>query len=361
MLALFRANNPIAVFGLLLVALVAICGPMLFFDVSEYWPERFGVPSADFRPGNMPEIQSAVNEAGAIEAEPFYIDPLWPFYSPAWNLPSWPGLIPGILTALLIWFQALLFQSALRQEKTFSTTGYRAAAVYVLAAASLQAWFTPALVGMTFLVAAFRRLVPIQPEHDADKALYDVGLFIGLAGLLYLPFTLFVLFGFLAFLILRSPNTRELLLFISGLVTLPILFVVAEFVWNDLNAWWFYRWFYPILDPAKFILELFVPGFIAMLVLLAGLLYTQSRYAKRLIQVRKIIRMASVFLLFALALLLSPEGWIVLALPIAFYGDHLLEDLEEPLAVEAGGWVWLAVIVAAQVIRPQLLAGLGAG
>jgi hypothetical protein len=91
---------------------------------------------------------------------------------------------------------------------------------------------SPMLMANTFLLFAFGLIVKILVRREATNQVFEMGLYIGIATLFYLPATLFMVWAFLALLFYTGATIRHHLLGLFGSL-FPLLMVLLYFYMND--------------------------------------------------------------------------------------------------------------------------------
>lgn len=147
------------------------------------------------------------------------------------------------LTAyFLIIFQAIYITFVTNRRQLFLEKNYVVGAVYlILMNVSFDlAKLSPALMAVTFLMIATNSfLKQVESREGVADDIFEVGLFIGLATMFYLPVAIFLVWVILAALFFTGANFRQLVLIILGFL-LPILAVVIYFFFtNDFDLFLF--------------------------------------------------------------------------------------------------------------------------
>ena len=126
-----------------------------------------------------------------------------------WN-PYWS-------TSIII-FQAIVFQRTINRYELMGPLGNMPFFIYTLFLhISLDFWVpSSALLGLTFLILAWREIIKQQSTLLVDDRVFLIGLFIGAAGLCYPSYYLFIFWGFLSLLIYSGINIRQILLVLVG-------------------------------------------------------------------------------------------------------------------------------------------------
>jgi hypothetical protein len=289
-----------------------------------------------------------------------------PVVSAFWQMLALPHgsftLFSGIVILLLILLQAFMSNALMLRHKVIQPVSFTGAAAFVLISASLGSHFLQPVLASCFLLFSFRLFLNSQGDDRADRQLFDAGLFTGLAALIHFPFWTFILFGFAAILILRSPSTRDVLIFLSGFFVVALLTFTLLYTWMDPVSWaqqqfqfghFRFRQPFGVLDLSWFILPLVIP----ILVLLAAVFMIQSRYMKSLIQVRLFMRLILAYGVCALlSLIVAPDpqmsSIVALFLPISCAIGYWMHYLERAWILEVAHFFWLISVLVLQWLPP---------
>ena len=167
----------------------------------------------------------------------FYSGPTAPeLAGPAYDLlfhpvNQWP-IFSVVLGLFLIIAGALLVNNIFNVHEYAQRETYLPAFVYFMIGCSALEWvyFNPIFLGNVLLLLSLRRFLRIYRTANATAMLYDAGLFLALACIVYPPFVCVAPFIWVAMYQLRSASLREALVPIVGMAT-PALYVVAVYWW----------------------------------------------------------------------------------------------------------------------------------
>ncbi|GAB2796683.1 hypothetical protein GCM10027275_47550 [Rhabdobacter roseus] len=131
-------------------------------------------------------------------------------------------------------FQILYFNYLMRARDVFPERNFIPGAIYALL---LNISFdlstlSPMLMATTFLLLAFGTLVKMLSRRQITNEVFEMGFYIGMATLFYLPASLFMIWGFLSLLFYSGATFRHHLLGFFGSV-FPLLMVVLYFYLNE--------------------------------------------------------------------------------------------------------------------------------
>ncbi len=138
-----------------------------------------------------------------------------------------------ILSSVLVFFQAVIFNLAINKSDLFNEKTYVPGLLYVIVTSMFADFYiiSPAMLSVTFMIYAFDRLFQILKNGNNDETAFRLGANLGLSFLFYKP--MLMLCGLIIFDLLLYSNTRVRRYFISifGFV-FPVALVATFFYWN---------------------------------------------------------------------------------------------------------------------------------
>ena len=164
--------------------------------------------------------------------QPSYASDLSPFI--AWVNEIIPSiLIQNILACLLIFLQSAYINRIVVKHRIGGQITLWPGLVYILLCSIVPGYtyLSVVLIANTFILAAFSDIFKIYKRPFAVKYIFNSGVFISLAAMLYPPYIAYLLAGFIGLAIIRSFKTKEMLQYLSGVLTPFILY----------GSWTFYR------------------------------------------------------------------------------------------------------------------------
>jgi hypothetical protein len=232
----------------------------------------------------------------------------------------------SILTFLLLFTQATLFNSICNYQKLFPKSNYLPGMSYILLTSLLQDWnhFSAPLLVNSVMIWCWYRMLVLYNSHSPGAAIFNIGLFAGLASLLYIPAMAFLIMVLFALLIMRPFRIQEWVVAFLGFTSPYYFLLIALYFSNQLN-------WKNIVPHIVFTLPA-LPGSIwisiglLLLVIpfIIGGYFVQNNLNKMMIQGRKSWSLLLVFLITAVLVILinkanSYENWIVTAVPFAAF------------------------------------------
>ena len=233
----------------------------------------------------------------------------------------------SILTFLLLFAQATLFNRICNHQKIFPKPNYLPAMSYILVTSLIPSWnyFSAPLLINSVMVWVFYRMTTMYNENRAtDGAVFNIGALTGLATLLYYPAIAFLLLMFFALLVMRPFRLREWVMSLIGFTTpyyflFILLYFTNQWDWKNVVPQILFR--LPAI-PASIWISI---GIVLLIVpFLIGGFFVQANLNKMLIQYRKNWSLLLFYLLVAIVIILIDhtnfyENWIVTAVPFAAF------------------------------------------
>ncbi|MEO0552051.1 MAG: hypothetical protein AAF149_02555 [Bacteroidota bacterium] len=142
-----------------------------------------------------------------------------------------------IIAWIFVCIQVFFFNRMVLANKVYNENTYVPGLVYGLVASLHNDFFTltPMLMGVTFLLPALNNIfnhIEVRAKHD-EQILY-IGLYVGMAYLVYLPMIVFGLAVLVAFVFFTGTVTRRYIMLFYGLL-LPLLAI--SFYYLLLKRW----------------------------------------------------------------------------------------------------------------------------
>jgi hypothetical protein len=232
----------------------------------------------------------------------------------------------SLLTFLLLFTQATLYNTICNYHRLFPKPNYLPGMAYILVTSLLQDWnhFSAPLLINSIMIWCFYRMIALYNSTKPVTAIFNIGLLAGVATLLYIPATAFLLLVLFALVIMRPFRIQEWLVGFLGFTSpyyflLFILYFSNQLNWKNVLP--HIKLTFPALPSSIWVtmgLTLLVIPFIV------GGYFVQNNLNKMLIQVRKTWSLVLVFLIVAVIVILinkadSYENWIVTAVPFAAF------------------------------------------
>lgn len=196
-----------------------------------------------------------------------------------------------VITGFLIFVQGLLFNLIVNKHNLLGRQTYLPALLYVCFCSCLMPFLTLniPLVCNFFVFYIFNKLLLIYKQPDAVTMLFDIGLVIGVATIIYFPLACLLIFVWLCLIVLRPFYWRE---WLSGLIAfITILFFLAVYYYYHQNLGFFLNIWQGFKVPNNFLENINLKQFwilvpLAMVKLLA-LFKVGANFFRSIVLVRK--------------------------------------------------------------------------
>jgi hypothetical protein len=232
----------------------------------------------------------------------------------------------ALLTFLLMFTQATLFNSICNYHKLFPKPNFLPGMSYVLVTSLIPDWnhFSAPLLVNSIMIWSWYRMIGLYNNNRPVTAIFNIGLLAGLATLLYIPAMAFSLLVMFVLIIMRPFRVQEWLVGFLGFTSpyyflLLVLYFANQLNWNN------------VVPKITFTLPALpdsIPVTLGILLLVVpfiiGGYFVQNNLNKMLIQVRKSWSLLLMFLIVAVLVIVlnkagTYENWIVTAVPFAAF------------------------------------------
>ena len=333
MLSFFKINDPYRL-AIILLLILAIRLPLFYF----------GVPII------IPEVKWLLIGEAIANGKDMYKD-IWDFTGPlSAGLYSLLHLAFGksigayrAISMLLVLIQCGIFNNLLLSNKAYNQNTYVPAFMYMIFMHMSFDFFTlsPVLMGMTFALLAVNNLFQRMDNTTRDELFVQMGFYLGIATLFYLPFFLYFIVIILSLLIYTGSIFRRMLLMVYGYLIVMILAALYYFWFDSLSI---FRILYAesafFLDSFDYFTWKEYLGLSAVPLAIFIVAYFKTKTVGRYINAQ--IKIQNVMLMFMsmgiLAVLLSKEFstyQLIYIVPcLAFYTSHYLLLLKRWIVAE---------------------------
>lgn len=248
-----------------------------------------------------------------------------------------------LLSLLIVFIQAIVFNRLLLINKAFNENTYVPALLYVVCMSTNFEFLTlsPQLMSVTFVLLAINNIFKRIDNFTKDELFLNAGLYLGLSTLFHFPSFLFLASTLLSLVLFSSAIPRRLFLMTFGYFQL-LLIVTLYYYWHDTGREFYYQFFqaYFTLERNSFLsinslaLVLLVPG--TFLIISFFKLYSRNYYVNFQVKFQSVMVItlfASIITLFFEPNLSSVS--LIYILPIiAFFLSHLFLLIEKRLKAE---------------------------
>ena len=265
-------------------------------------------------------------------------------------------LVLHILGTLLLVVQAVIFNNLTISNKVYEQNTYLPAFVYLILASSHYSLsvFSPAQLGMTFILLAFSRLLAhVEFRAKRDEQIMSIGLLMGIAILFFLPFIIFLPIILIVLLVFTNTlKRRYIILTISAIIPIVTTFTYYWLV-NDEPGYFIVNFINPsitldfsALTNIRANIGLYLPvlvfwflGFITM-----PKQRRLNNYQSRLAQLFFLTGMLALLILFIKSA--NVITGIILLVPVAaFFTTHMFFLIRRPVLDLATSLVFLSFVL----------------
>lgn len=232
----------------------------------------------------------------------------------------------AILSFILLFSQATLLNSICNYHKILPRANYLPGMSYILVTSLLPDWshFSAPLLVNSIIIWTWYRMIALYNSTSPVSSIFNIGFFIGMATLLYMPAIAFLILLFFSLLIMRPFRIQEWFVGFVGF-TSPYYFLILILYFTHQLQW------KNLLPDIQISLpavpnSVWLTAGISMLIIpfIFGGIFVQNNLNKMLIHVRKSWSLLLVFLMAGVLLILinkagSYENWIVTAMPFAIF------------------------------------------
>jgi hypothetical protein len=232
----------------------------------------------------------------------------------------------SILTFLIIFSQATLFNRICNHHKLLPKANFLPGMSYILITSLLPDWghFSAPLLINSIMIWIWYRMVDLYNTHRPGASIFNIGVWTGVVSLLYLPAVAFLLLVLFALITMRPFRIREWLVGLFGFTSpyyflFLILYLSGHWNWRDMLPHIVLT--FPAMPSSIWIT---IGIFLLILPFIVGGFFVQKNLGKVLIHIRKSWSLLLLFLLVAIVIILinranSYENWIITAVPFAAF------------------------------------------
>lgn len=232
--------------------------------------------------------------------------------------------LEAILAILLLFIEAWLLNYIINRNRLEKNLTSIPGMIYILLMSAHPSFLglSPIIVGNLFVLLGLGALFKIYKKPLAAIFIFNAGLFFGIASLIYRPYLILLVVGFLGVLILNTLSLKRAFQFFIGFLLSYylsyVLFLNLGAGESFLNDWWWLK----IFNPFPFETEGYVILAVILILVLFTLLSYNSYMIKKSIQVQQKIDLFFWIMLFAFPAIflienLRIEMLTILAIPLA--------------------------------------------
>lgn len=271
---------------------------------------------------------------------------------------NWLGdrtLMSNIVAGLLLWLQSFMINFISLRHRLQNELNLLPGLFYIFLCSCIPdfLYLSPILMGNTFFIIALAQIMESYKKTAVAEKIFNVGFWLGVAGLFYFSFNILIIWGIIGVGLLRGFRVNEILQVVSGLIVV-LLLAGTIYYWNgdfdvflskqftsNLSFWDF---------GSKLDYSIWIKGgIIALLVIIA--FFSFSKFvSKRIMQVQRKISVIYRALFVILITLLfqagiSIEHLLMFMVPLSFFMSIYFTDMKRSLAETLHLILLVAVLV----------------
>ncbi len=212
-------------------------------------------------------------------------------------------IVYSVVVLLLMIIQAISLNQIVIQQKLFPKTNYLTGMSYLLIGSLFTSWYalSAEMISSTIFIFIIGMLCKLPNMPTAKKSLFNIGLLLGVAILIYFPSIVFMLVVLMSISITRPFRAAEWIIFMLGTIA-PYYFLWAFCYLFNSTA---YRSFHIAgvhLPTLHFTMYEAIGLSIVLITAVIGFIFIQSNRRRLLVQSRKSWQILFLFMLISLIL-----------------------------------------------------------
>ena len=301
---------------------------------------------------------------GLILKFPIFLHPQLPTSSPEDNylydqvlkfLVSFTGKTPvlySVITFFLLFLQASLFNRICNHHKLLGKSSFLPGMSYMLVTSLFTSWnyFSAPLLINSLMMWVWYRMLNLYNSAQPGSAIFNIGVLIGVASMLYFPAIAFTLLILFALIIMRPFRIREWIVGLIG-VTIPYYILFIFLFLSDKWKWSIifpsFRFNLPIIPT-----DIWITISMVLLVIpfVIGGFLVQANLTKMLIQVRKAWSLLLLYLMvITFTIFVNADAgyqtWLLTAIPFAAFHSSAYFFPQQRLFPNILHWVTFSFVI----------------
>jgi len=261
-------------------------------------------------------------------------------------------VVYSFLTFLLLFLQASLFNRISNHHKLLGKTSFIPGMSYMLVTSLFTSWnyFSAPLLINSLMMWVWYKMLNLYNSTQPGSAIFNIGVLIGVASMLYFPSLAFAILILFALVIMRPFRMREWIVGLIG-VTIPYYLL---FVLLFLSDKWKWSIVFPNLRFALPIIPKNVWITISMVLLVVpfviGGFLVQSNLTKMLIQVRKAWSLLLLYLMVTTLTIFVDadplyQTWLLTAIPFTAFHSAVYFYPQQRLFPNILHWITFSFVI----------------
>lgn len=218
---------------------------------------------------------------------------------------SFSPLANVLIAALLVFVQALLFNTIINRHGLLSKPTYLPALCYITGSSLFLQFLivSPPLICNFILIWMMDKFLRLGKSSHALYMMFDIGMLIAVGALIYFPFIALLVVLWLSLLLYRSFNWRE---WVAGLVGFMVIFffLAVFYYWNG-NIYQFIQIWKPLTNKFPSSLQINYNDYLVLIpviiIMVLAFLQLRENFFRSFISTRKAFQL--LFFMFVVVLL----------------------------------------------------------
>lgn len=260
-----------------------------------------------------------------------------------------------ILGLLLFFFQVYYINHISLKHKMYNENNYLPGLIYGILGLTFFNVITlsPQLIGLTFVLLSINSLFNhIETRNKTDGNLLNIGLYIGIASLFFLPYFIMILIHIVGLIFFTNTIRRRYLLLIYG-VSIPLIICWLIYVWYGNTQELFSNYFHSLfsLETEHFLTykSILILSATTILLFILSALKILSGFGFTIFQVRtqKVMFFAAVVALLIYVFYSAKNGYsFIMFFPwTAFFLSHFFLSIKNTLKRELSFLIYFSSIL----------------
>ena len=259
-----------------------------------------------------------------------------------------------IFNILLLTYQCYLFNNLFIENKAFKDNTYLPAFIYALFMSLSFDFYSlaPIFMAQTFVLLATKILFKRVGVKTNDEAFHNIGFYLGIASLFYLPSAFFFLSTIISLLIFTRTIGRRYLLCLYGFL-IPIILTGLFFYWRNAETEFVVQYFssWLILESQWYYTKalIFALMLLPTLFVLLGVskLFRARGFVNYQVTLQQAVFVMSIasFLGWLISMERAPYQLMIFAIPGSFFVSHYFLLLKRSISTELIFMVFVALVL----------------
>jgi len=274
-----------------------------------------------------------------------------------------PAIFSVIFAFILLILGSLLLNNTLVIHKVIPRNNFLPALIYTSFMSLSPELLTihPVLLANLFIILAIRTLMGLYNKQDPFQDIFNAGLMVSLASILYLPFAIFLTLIWISLFIFRTITMREIVISITGFI-IPLAFEAMYFFWNDRISEFFdgVILYYGRIVPFSFPSGYLDLAFASLITILAFIAFFRISYltSESIISVRKRLIISLYFIVIAMITFIYSGNnyvyhFVIAIVPLSILVSYYFVSLRKKFWAELFYTMLLIMIIAGKILAFQ--------